>query len=80
MANAFTGFGMDSTLFGGRTGVPPFGAGDLTAGLPGGLGGLDGLGGLGLVLEPIRLTSTQDLKAFDRTPILATAMTRIGAT
>ena len=67
---------MDSTLFGGRTGVPPIGAGDLTVtlGLPG------GLGGLGLVLEPIRLTSTRDLKAFDRTPILATAMTRIGAT
>ena len=65
---------MDSTLFGGRTGVPPIGAGDSTAtlGLPG------GLVGLGLVLEAIHLTPTRELKAFHRTPILATAMTRIG--
>jgi len=82
LARALAGFGMDSTLSGGRFGgVPPIGAGagDSTAtlGLPGGLGGL---GGLGLVLEPIHLTTTRELKAFHRTPILATAMTRIGAT
>src|SRR5262249_26127566 len=89
LAGAFAGFGMDSTLFGGRTGVPLIGAGvgagDSTAtlGLPCGLGGLGGLGGpdgLGLVLEPIHLTTSRALKAFHRTPILATAMTRIGAT
>jgi hypothetical protein len=71
---------MDSTLFGGRTGVPPIGAGDSTAtlGLPCG-GGLVSGGG-GLVLEPIHLTTTRELKAFHRTPILATGMRRIGAT
>ena len=39
-----------------------------------------GTDGMGLVLEPIRLTPTRELKAFDHTPILATAMTRISAT